>query len=328
MHSKYSSPLLRHLRLSLFAICATFVLLQILASGVFAAAVNVYDNAGVLNTSQVQSAASQLKYPIDIYTTNKFTGTKAVFGQETDGKMRSGSMIMAIDTVNKYVWIDGRGVPLSSSQYQDAASSFASDFRNNNGYTSAVVSAINSLNNSLSNASSSSGGGGIAPAPVSGGGFNWGAVLCIGFLVVVGLVIFGIVSSRRRSGGFGGFRRNTPLTPPYDPNYGQPYNQGGYPPNYGPGYPQQGQGMNPWAAGGLGAAAGGLLGYELGKDAGENENRNDQGFYGGDQNNNYDGGGGAGADFGGGDSGGAGADFGGGGGGDFGGGGGGAGSDF
>src|ERR1700694_790893 len=115
MHSTYSPPLLRRLRLSLFAICAAFALLQILAVGALAASVNVYDNAGVLNGSQVQSAASQLKYPIDIYTTNKFTGTKAAFGQETDGKMRNGSMIMAIDTVNKYVWIDGKGGPFSNS---------------------------------------------------------------------------------------------------------------------------------------------------------------------------------------------------------------------
>ena len=43
-------------------------------------------------------------------------------------------------------------------------------------------------------------------------------------------------------------------------NYRQPY--GGNPP---------GQGINPWAAGGMGAAAGGFLGYELGKEAGEAE---------------------------------------------------------
>ena len=39
---------------------------------------------------------------------------------------------------------------------------------------------------------------------------------------------------------------------------------------YGPGYPQQ-SGMSPWAAGGLGAVGGGLLGYELGRMAGEHE---------------------------------------------------------
>ena len=72
-------------------------------------------------------------------------------------------------------------------------------------------------------------------------------------------------------------------------------------------------------AGGLGAAAGGLLGYELGKERGEREAREDQGYYGGDQGSPGDPsqyGGGSVGDFGGGDSGG---DFGGGSVGDFGG---------
>jgi hypothetical protein len=47
----------------------------------------------------------------------------------------------------------------------------------------------------------------------------------------------------------------------YDgPGYGRPM--------YGPGYPPQ-SGMSPWAAGGLGALGGGLLGYHLGQMAGE-----------------------------------------------------------
>src|SRR2546421_12750915 len=39
---------------------------------------------------------------------------------------------------------------------------------------------------------------------------------------------------------------------------------------YGPDYPPQ-RGMSPWAAGGLGAVGGGLLGYGLGRMAGEHE---------------------------------------------------------
>src|SRR5438477_12916412 len=61
-----------------------------------------------------------------------------------------------------------------------------------------------------------------------------------------------------------------------DPRYGRPiygpsYDPAGYSrPMYGPGYPQQ-SGISPWAAGGLGAVGGGLLGYELGQMAGEHE---------------------------------------------------------
>jgi len=57
----------------------------------------------------------------------------------------------------------------------------------------------------------------------------------------------------------------------YRPAYGPGYDPAGYGrPMYGPCYPQQ-TGMSPWAAGGLGAVGGGLLGYELGRMAGEHE---------------------------------------------------------
>src|SRR2546430_5412194 len=79
--------------------------------------------------------------------------------------------------------------------------------------------------------------------------------------------------------------------------------------------------MNPLAAGGLGAAAGGLLGYALGKGAGEREAREEQDYSGGDQGSYGDGGGEYGGgklgDFGGGGGGFWGGDFGGGGGGPF-----------
>ena len=56
------------------------------------------------------------------------------------------------------------------------------------------------------------------------------------------------------------------------PVYGPGYNN--YPgygrPMYSPGYPPQ-PGMGPWAAGGLGALGGGLLGYHLGQMAGEQQ---------------------------------------------------------
>jgi len=65
------------------------------------------------------------------------------------------------------------------------------------------------------------------------------------------------------------YGRNVPPNQGYDgPGYGRPM--------YGPGYPQQ-TGMSPWAAGGLGAVGGGLLGYQLGQMAGEHDQQHQEG---------------------------------------------------
>src|SRR5437868_2967867 len=67
-----------------------------------------------------------------------------------------------------------------------------------------------------------------------------------------------------------------------DPRYGRPAYGPGYDPTgygrpmYGPGYSPQ-TSMSPWAAGGLGAVGGGLLGYELGRMAGEDEQQAHEG---------------------------------------------------
>jgi hypothetical protein len=128
--------------------------------------------------------------------------------------------------------------------------------------------------------------------------------------VFVGLALLAAVFFRRRRdygpGGYG---------PSYGPGYGEP----GYgPPPYG-GYgygPPQG-GMGPVGGGLIGAGLGGLAGYELGKAAGEREERDRDGGFGGSSqggsNNGNDGDwGGGGSDWGGGDSGGGGFDGGGG----------------
>jgi hypothetical protein len=306
MSRAYSHPLLRT---GLFAIISAFCLLCVTATATFANTVNVYDNAGVLNQSQVRSEASSLSYPIDIYTINNFGGSTSSFDQTAAGKLsnKTNLIVIAIDTVHHHLAIvGGRSVSLSNSQYTDARNAFSSNFHNND-YTSATIAAVDSLR------SASGGGLSVPGVGSSGGGIGLGVLCCIGLLVLAALAVFGIIRGRRRgSSGFfnRGFNRG-PVAPPYDPNYNQ-YNQP-YPPNYGPGYPNynQNQGMNPLAAGGLGAAAGGLLGYELGKEQGERE-EDQRGDYGG----NF--GGGSSGDFGGGNN--DGGNFGGGSSGDFGGG--------
>jgi hypothetical protein len=298
----------------------------------FAATVHIYDNARVLN-GQVQSEAQSLSYPVDIYTITNYTASGSQFDSAADSKINSNNLIViAINTTQGHQHVrvtGGKSVPLTSSDYSNAANAFASNYKSQ-GYSGATIAAVGSLRNSLNSRSNS--GSGFPGVGGATSGFS-GLWCCVGLLVLLGILFF--VFRRRRGGGGGGFfnRRGTPPPPPppynqpYGPQYGQPpygggYNQG-YPPN-------QQQGMNPWAAGGLGAAAGGLLGYELGKNQGENEGQNQGGNFGG----GGDFGGGGSADFG--DSGGnfgGGGDFGGGGGADFGGGGdsgggGGGGSDF
>jgi hypothetical protein len=299
MYAKFPA---RWLRKGLLAITAVLVLMLVSACG-GGNTVHVYDNAGVLDQNKVQNEASNLSKPIDIYTVNTFTGSKTDFDRATLAKLGNNPdlIVVAIDTVHHHLAIvRGANVPLSTSQIQGAVNAFASNYGNSD-YTGATIAAVGSMRNSMGTQVGPSGGGAFA------GMFG---TLCVIGLVILGLILlFGIFARRRLGGG------SRP------PMYQQPpYNQG-YPPNYyGPG--NQGPGMNPWAAGGLGAAAGGFLGYELGKQTGEREaHEQGQGDGGWAGASGDFGGGGAGGDFGGG--GGGGGDFGGGGGGDFGGGGGG-----
>lgn len=339
----------RYVTSGLFALVLALGLLVIMPLVGQANTVNISDAAHVLNVSQVRTEAANLPDPINIYTTNTFNGSKSSFDQETRSHISSSNLlVIAIDTVNHHLAIvGGSNVPLSNSQYNDATQAFVSAYSSNNSdYTAATIASIHSLRDALG---SSSNGGVTGSSATNGGIFSGllGTLLCVGLLILVIAGVFFVI--RRRRSGFG--QRAMPMggnampyNQPYPPNYGGPYNQG-YPPNYGGPY-NQGQGMNPWAAGGLGAAAGGLLGYELGKERGEDEMREQGQYQGGNwggggndfgggssadfgNNNGGDFGGGSSADFGsGGDGGGnfGGGDFGGGGGGDFGGGGGGGGS--
>jgi hypothetical protein len=301
----------RRLMMSLIATLAALCLLLVTTIGALADTVNIFDKAGVLNTSQVQSEAAKLPYPVNIYTMNNFTGTETAFNQEAVRTLNDAHnprlIVIAIDTHKKFLAIvGGKAVSTANSVYNDAVNAFKSHY-NGGDYTGATIAALGSLQSSLGAAPASGNGSGQTNTAV---GFGLLPLCLVGLLVLGLIVIVGVVFMRRA-------RMRVPPYPTGTP-YQQPYNQG-YPPNsYGPGS-NQGPGMNPWVAGGLGAAAGGFIGYELGKQEGEEQGREQGNVGGGDF------GGGAGGTFGGDDGGGAGGDFGGGGGGDF---GGGAGGDF
>jgi hypothetical protein len=303
--------------MGLIAAFGALCLLLVTTISTLADTVNISDKAGVLNVSQVQSVASQLAYPVNIYTMNNFNGSESAFNQETVRTLNNAHnprlIVIAIDTNDKFLAIvGGKNVSTSNSVYNDAVNAFKSSYNAGGGdYTGATIAALHSLQNELSGSTSSGTGSGVASTAA---GFSFLPVCLIG-LVVLGIIVFAVILFTRS------MRRRIPSYPMGN-QYQQPYNQG-YPPNYyGPGNYQQGSGMNPWAAGGLGAAAGGLVGYELGKHEGEEQaNAGGSGDFGGGAGGTFGGDSGGGGDFGGG----AGGDFGGGGGGDF---GGGAGGDF
>lgn len=282
------------MRTLLIGVGALCVLLAISACSGGSNPVHVYDNAHVLDVSSVRSAASNLTYPFDIYTTGTFTGSKSAFDQTTISKLNgdSGRIVMAIDTAHRHLYIARGGkVPLSESGITSTVGAFATHFGSGD-YTGATLAAIDRMQQSLGTGSTGSSFAGALPA-----------LLCVGLLLLLMVGGFGLARRRR----FGA------MAPPAYQQPVYPYTPGG---TSGP--PQGG--MNPWAAGGLGAAAGGLIGYEMGKEAGEHEVQRSYdagGSFGG--GGDFGGGGGGGGDFGGG----GGGDFGGGGGGDFGGGGGG-----
>ncbi|MGH7439541.1 MAG: hypothetical protein ACRENE_27955 [Polyangiaceae bacterium] len=134
------------------------------------------------------------------------------------------------------------------------------------------------------------------------------------FLVlgVLGVIVAGLYFISRRRDGGGGYSGG------YGPGPGPGYGPGG---GYGGGYGPPVGGMGPVGGGLIGAGLGGLAGYELGKAAGEREerDRDDRGSYGdgggggaGSNDDDYDaGGGGSSWDDGGGGSDGGGSDGGG-----------------
>ncbi len=300
MAKTYSRSVIRRWGQGTIALLIALCLLLTAAVTVLANTVDISDQSGVLNQSQVRSAASSLSYPIAIYTVNNYNGTQSQFDTRAQGKTGANGVVVAISTNAHFIAVAwGPNVPLGSNGATSARNAFINSYKSNNNYTTATVDCINSLQSTLGS-TSGRGNGGYTPAPAPNRGVSFAPALwCIlGLLVLAGIGLFAFMRRRSAGGPFNRPMMGNPINnQPYPGNYPPNYGPGNYPPNYGPGYPQQ-QGMNPLAAGGLGAAAGGFLGYELGKEQGERETREEGGYYGGNQGGDYGGGGVVGGDFG------------------------------
>jgi hypothetical protein len=292
----------------LASVAVALAAVLLVAGPAAAAAVSIHDDSHVLDVTRVQNEAATLPDPVAVYTTTKFADDKAAFDRETQAKVTAPTVIVvATNTQSHHLAI--RTGPKSRVTQQAAAAAtqaFVNTYRGSSDYTAATIAALGSMRNAIGHSGTGQGGAAKPNATHSSGGSLIGGLICLLLVVlVVAAVIVVIVRIARR-------RRQPQLAfgPPagYDPagGYGQP----GYgpPPGYGPGYGQPGRsGVNPWVAGGVGAAAGGLLGYELGRMEGEHEERrheerSDQGY-----SDSGSGDGGADGDFG--DSGGGGGDF-------------------
>src|SRR5215831_692429 len=156
----------RRFVLGLIAIFGALSLMLVTTLAATADAVYISDKAGVLKTSQVQSAASQLGYPVNIYTMNNFTGSESAFNQETVNTLNKANnprlIVIAIDTNNKFLAIvGGKNVSTSNSVYNDAVTAFKNNYHDRD-YTGATIAALRSLQNELSGSSSSGTGSGVA----------------------------------------------------------------------------------------------------------------------------------------------------------------------
>ncbi len=302
----YQDSACRRRRLSIATgFLAGLAAVLLMAAPAAAAAVNIVDDSHVLDVTRVQNEAATLPDPVAIYTTTKLADDKAAFDRETQSKVSGPTVVViAINTQSRHLAIrSGPRSRVTQTDARTATDAFATSFRANSDYTAATIASLDSMRTAIARGGSRTTGSGstrtshrTSPVTYVSG--------CVCLLLVVA-VIAGIVLLVRRSG-----RSRRAGRPDGPAGYGP----GGYgPTGYGaPGYGQPGYGspgVNPWVAGGAGAVAGGVLGYELGRMEGEHDQRqrDDYDNRGGDGYDGDYGGGGADADFGGGGDGGGGS---------------------
>jgi hypothetical protein len=330
---------MRKVQISLLAFGA-MLLMGTLALGAPARAnglVHIQDDANVLSAAdqqQITAAAQSAPFAVTVWTNSTYS-TKDDFYNAVRGMVGTDTVVLGVDPVHKWSHISAKAdTGLTAAQVDQAASQANAQF-GNGAWAAGFTSALTNLAAAAPAGGQTSGNTAPAqqPAPASDGGGGFGWLAC---LIPIVLIVLAFFFLRNRFGGnraVAPVAQNQPYYPPQQGGY--PPQQGGYPPQQGGYYPPQqrsGIGGN-IASGGLGALAGGAIGYELGRHAGENEGGQaavqpggftpDLGGGGGIIDSSS---GGSGADFGGGGGGadfGGGASFGGGGGGgaDFGGGG-------
>lgn len=270
---------------------AVLAMVLLAAGPATASTAQIQDDANVLNVTAVQNEAATLPVPVYVWTTTQDANSRSAFDTDVRNKVSAQFPIaIGINTQAHHATVQiGARAGLTQSQAvsaaQQANSAFDSTMRASKDYTNATVASLASLNSALANRAAGHNPNGY-PAPRHRG-HPLSGLISLAVIVAIIFVVIRIFTGRRRRRmpppGYGPQGYGPPgYGPGYDPNQGYPP-QG--PQGYGPQGPGFGgrSGMSAGAAGGLGALGGGLLGYEMGRMSGENEQyrRDESGFGGG-----------------------------------------------
>jgi hypothetical protein len=258
------------MQLRLVAPIAAVVAVLVMAAPAWAGTVQIQDDAHVLNATVVQNDAATLPVGVYIWATTQDAGSKSVFDTDVRNKVNATfPIVIGINTQSHHESIQvGSHAGLSQraalAAESSASGAFLSTIQSSHDYTKAVTAALDKLRNGLS--VTHRGGAPVQRVPARPAGFGAGVLLVM--LLIVGVIAAVVIMARRRRrSGFGPGPSTAAGPPPMGPypDYGP---SSGGPPSGGPGYRS---GMGAGAAGAIGAVGGGLLGYELGKMHGEQQ---------------------------------------------------------
>jgi hypothetical protein len=243
---------------------AALAAVLVMAAPAWASTVQIQDDAHVLNATVVQNDAATLPVGVYIWATTQDAASKSTFDTDVRNKVNATfPIVIGINTQSRHESIQiGSRAGLSRNAAVAVESSASRAFlaaiqRSHDDYTTAVTAALDNLRTGLAEANRGRASAQRVPAHSSGSG---GGFLLI-MLVIGAIVVVAILARRRRRSGpgmgapsmFAGPQPSQPMAS--YPGYGSPYRSG----------------MGPGAAGAIGAVGGGLLGYEVGKMQGEEQ---------------------------------------------------------
>jgi hypothetical protein len=245
---------------------AALVTVSAVAAPAWAGTAQIQDDAHVLNATVVQNDAATLPVGVYIWTTTQDAASKSTFDTDVRNKVSSTfPIVLGINTQSRHETIQigsqaGISQNAALAAESNANKAFVATMQSNRDYTSAVTAALDNLRTTLKAAHR-------GRAPAQRVVTHSVGIGLLPIILLLGAIVAVVVLLRRRiRSGFGRLRTG-PMTggpPPMGsyPNYGSPYDQYGQPYR---------SGMGPGAAGAIGAVGGGLLGYELGKMQGEEQ---------------------------------------------------------